>query len=720
MSWAAAPRCPTFMQKAGFGYKMSAEKAYSTDSNILGATHEAKDLEQLSSSIRIVAPIMGTAFWRDDVDVRREEVTVRFEQGFPVALNGREFPDPVELLLEANRIGGRHGLGMSDQIENRIIEAKSRGIYEAPGMALLFIAYERLITGIHNEDTIEQYRESGRRLGRLLYQGRWFDPQAIMLRESAQRWVASAVSGQVTIELRRGNDYSILNTESPNLTFHPERLSMEKTESAFSPRDRIGQLTMRNLDITDTRAKLMTYARSGPHHPEPGFGNAATEQWDERRGWERRGDERRRDHERRREFMSEHSAKMWSGRFREPLDPLFDHWQRSIKFDRALLQEETMASKAHARALLAAGILTEGEFVQIVDGLDGIVLRFHQQPDTSDGATPHRPEEMGSDAEDIHHFVELKLVEAIGDLGLKLHTGAAATSRSLRTCGSYVRERIGMLIAHLGAWASALVEQAKASGDAVMPSYTHLQRAEPVLVAHWLLAYVQMLLRDASRLEDCAKRLNYCPLGSGAVAGATLPLDRKIAANELGFTAPTANSMDATSDRDFVLEYLQALTVVGLHASRFAEEITLFATAEFGFVELPEAFSTGSSAMPQKKNPDLTELVRGKNGPHSRRSRDGDVAAERPAAGLQQGHAGDAGAGVRGNGHGAYYGVSAGEVYRRIEVPHGAHESSLRERIFERNGRSYVSCIQGSSLSQSAREDWKHGPLLHREGLRAG
>jgi argininosuccinate synthase len=252
-----------FMQKSGFGYKMSAEKAYSTDSNLLGATHEAKDLEQLSSSIRIVDPIMGAASWRDDVDVRREEVTVLFEEGFPVALNGREFPDPVELLLEANRIGGRHGLGMSDQIENRIIEAKSRGIYEAPGMALLFIAYERLITGIHNEDTIEQYRENGRKLGRLLYQGRWFDSQAIMLRESAQRWVASPITGQVTLELRRGNDYSILNTESPNLTFHPERLSMEKTDSAFSPRDRIGQLTMRNLDITDTRAKLMTYAHSG-------------------------------------------------------------------------------------------------------------------------------------------------------------------------------------------------------------------------------------------------------------------------------------------------------------------------------------------------------------------------------------------------------------------------------------------------------------------------
>jgi len=252
-----------FMQRSGFAYKMSAEKAYSTDSNLLGATHEAKDLEQLSSSIRIVEPIMGVASWRDDIVVRPEEVTVRFEQGFPVALNNREFRDPVELLLEANRIGGRHGLGMSDQIENRIIEAKSRGIYEAPGLALLFIAWERLITGIHNEDTIEQYRENGRKLGRLLYQGRWFDSQAIMLRESAQRWVASPITGQVTLELRRGNDYSILNTESPNLTFHPERLSMEKTDSAFSPRDRIGQLTMRNLDITDTRAKLMTYAQTG-------------------------------------------------------------------------------------------------------------------------------------------------------------------------------------------------------------------------------------------------------------------------------------------------------------------------------------------------------------------------------------------------------------------------------------------------------------------------
>ena len=252
-----------FMTAAGFDYKMSAEKAYSTDSNLLGATHEAKDLEYLNSGIRIVQPIMGVPFWREDVVIRPEEVTIRFEEGQPVALNGQTFDSPVELMLEANRIGGRHGLGMSDQIENRIIEAKSRGIYEAPGMALLYIAYERLVTGIHNEDTIEQYRINGLRLGRLLYQGRWFDPQAIMLRETAQRWVARAITGEVTLELRRGNDYSLLNTESPNLTYHPERLTMEKGESVFSPADRIGQLTMRNLDITDTRDKLAGYSRVG-------------------------------------------------------------------------------------------------------------------------------------------------------------------------------------------------------------------------------------------------------------------------------------------------------------------------------------------------------------------------------------------------------------------------------------------------------------------------
>jgi argininosuccinate synthase len=252
-----------YMSKAGFSYKMSAEKAYSTDSNILGATHEAKDLEHLNKGVTIVDPIMGVAFWKESVAVEPEVVTIRFEEGHPIAINGTTYRTALEMFTEANRIGGRHGLGMCDQIENRIIEAKSRGIYEAPGLALLFIAYERLITGIHNEDTIEQYRNDGRRLGRLLYQGRWFDSQSLMLRESAQRWIARAVTGEVTLELRRGNDYSILDTTSPNLTYKPERLTMEKGEAFFSPQDRIGQLTMRNLDITDTREKLMIYTRTG-------------------------------------------------------------------------------------------------------------------------------------------------------------------------------------------------------------------------------------------------------------------------------------------------------------------------------------------------------------------------------------------------------------------------------------------------------------------------
>ncbi len=252
-----------YLRGAGLDYKMSVEKAYSTDSNLLGATHEAKDLEFLDRGIDIVQPIMGVAFWRDEVAVARETVRVRFEAGRPVALNGDSFADDLGLFMEANRIGGRHGLGMSDQIENRIIEAKSRGIYEAPGMALLHIAYERLATAIHNEDTLEQYRANGRRIGRLLYQGRWFDPQCLMLRESAQRWVARAITGEVTLELRRGNDWSIIDTTGPHLAYHPERLTMEKGEGLFTPQDRIGQLTMRNMDIADTREKLGVYTDAG-------------------------------------------------------------------------------------------------------------------------------------------------------------------------------------------------------------------------------------------------------------------------------------------------------------------------------------------------------------------------------------------------------------------------------------------------------------------------
>jgi argininosuccinate lyase len=294
---------------------------------------------------------------------------------------------------------------------------------------------------------------------------------------------------------------------------------------------------------------------------------------------------------------------MWSGRFREPLDPDFEQWQRSLVFDWQLLPQEIAASKAHARTIAAAGILSTAELEQIVGALDAIRDEYEQRP----------PSDIyGTHAEDIHHFVEMELVKRIADLGFKLHTGRSRNEQIATDLRLFVREECSTIAGHLAEWVRSLIAQATAAGDAVMPAYTHLQRAEPVLVAHWLQAYGEMLLRDMSRLGDLSRRLNYCPLGSGAVAGATLKLDRTIAARELGFLAPTANSVDATSDRDFALEFLQALTLVALHASRFAEEITLYATAEFGFVELPEAFSTGSSAMPQKKNPDLTELVRAK------------------------------------------------------------------------------------------------------------
>ena len=322
------------------------------------------------------------------------------------------------------------------------------------------------------------------------------------------------------------------------------------------------------------------------------------------------------------------SGKMWSGRFREPLDPAFESWQRSLTFDYRLLSQEITASKAHAHAIAAAGILSQDELEKTLRGLDAIIPRTRKRAESlyskeyreaiaEPGASfilSSAPAILVSKAEDIHHYVELELTAQIGDLALKLHTGRSRNEQIATDLRLYVRRQIELVIEGIATWAQALFEQADVAGEAVMPSYTHLQRAEPVLVAHWLLAYVEMALRDASRLKDCAERLNFCPLGSGAIAGATLALDRNIASRELSFNAPTANSIDATSDRDFVLEYLQALTFLFLHLSRFAEEITLFATAEYGFVTLPEPFSTGSSAMPQKKNPDMTELLRAKVG----------------------------------------------------------------------------------------------------------
>ena len=300
--------------------------------------------------------------------------------------------------------------------------------------------------------------------------------------------------------------------------------------------------------------------------------------------------------------MSDQPTKMWSGRFREPLNRAFESWQRSFPFDFRLYKVEVRASIAHARAIAAAGILTPDELTQTIAGLESVAaLTLHP------AALPEEPE-------DVHHFVELALTQAIGPLALKLHTGRSRNEQIATDMRLFVRDAIDEILAGLKQWQLALVTLAERSADQVMPSYTHLQRAEPVTVAHWLLAYVAMLERDVSRYQDARARMNLCPLGSGAIAGATLALDRTIAAEALGFSAPTPNSMDATSDRDFMLDFTQACSTLGLHISRFAEELTLHATAEFGFLDLPEAFSTGSSAMPQKKNPDLTELIRGKAG----------------------------------------------------------------------------------------------------------
>ena len=297
---------------------------------------------------------------------------------------------------------------------------------------------------------------------------------------------------------------------------------------------------------------------------------------------------------------------MWSGRFREPVNPAFERWQASFGFDVVLLPQEVAASKAHAKVLAAAGILNTDELGQMLRGLDEVGTLMKQAPAALVASAPN--------AEDIHHFVELELTKRIGDLALKLHTGRSRNEQIATDMRLFVRQAIDDAIAGLREWARALVATAERAGEAVIPSYTHLQRAEPVLVAHWLLAYVSMIERDMSRLADARTRMNFCPLGSGAVAGATLALDRTIAAKELEFDSPTPNSMDATSDRDFMLDFTQAAATLGLHISRFAEEITLYSSAEFGFVDLPEGFATGSSAMPQKKNPDFTELIRGKSG----------------------------------------------------------------------------------------------------------
>src|SRR5712671_30918 len=294
--------------------------------------------------------------------------------------------------------------------------------------------------------------------------------------------------------------------------------------------------------------------------------------------------------------------KMWSGRFRQPLDPEFEKWQRSFPYDCRLLPFELAASRAHANALKNAGVLSAAELSEILKGLETIGQRAQSSAEFLDD----------NEAEDVHHFVEKKLAGLIGDVGYKLHTGRSRNEQIATDLRLFVRQSIDALQSLIGDWVEAILVRAESAGNAAMPAYTHLQPAEPVLVAHWLLAYLEMFLRDVSRLADCRRRANLCPLGSGAVAGATLAIDRQAMAAELGFDGPTANSIDATSDRDFAIEFVDALSLVALHLSRWAEEMILFSTPAYGFVELPEPYSTGSSAMPQKKNPDLLELVRGK------------------------------------------------------------------------------------------------------------
>ena len=296
--------------------------------------------------------------------------------------------------------------------------------------------------------------------------------------------------------------------------------------------------------------------------------------------------------------------KMWSGRFRQALDPQFEHWQRSFDFDRRLLTCELAASGAHARALKNAGVLSAAELISILEGLQQI----------GEMAAASKGPVQDDEAEDVHHFVEKQLVVRIGDVGYKLHSGRSRNEQIATDLRLYVRAAIDELRKGQAELCGAFIDRAEQAGGTTMPAYTHLQHAEPVLLGHWLLAYVEMFLRDADRLADCRKRLNVSPLGSGAVAGATLPLDRNFLADELDFTGPTTNSIDATSDRDFILEFVNALSLLSLHLSRWAEEMIIFSTQEFGFVHLPEAYSTGSSAMPQKKNPDLLELLRGKTG----------------------------------------------------------------------------------------------------------
>ena len=540
--------------------------------------------------------------------------------------------------MEANAVGGRHGLGMSDQIENRIIEAKSRGIYEAPGMALLFIAYERLVNAIHNEDTVASYHDQGRRLGRLLYEGRWLDPQGLMLRESLQRWVGSAITGSVTLRLRRGNDYTIVDTTGPELSYHPEKLSMERVaEAAFGPGDRIGQLTMRNLDIADTRSKLELYAGLGQLDTEHTLvgtlrpGQAGGHRRPTGRSTSTRSSSKPSSRPAR--------ARPWTP---GPTDPMSENHSAETTPPRAPLPGHPAATPLWG-GRFASGPSPEMAALSVSTHFDWVLapVRHRRFEGARQGAACGRPAQPPRAVRDAvgarrsragrRGRAAFAPVPADEDVHSALERGSARPGRRgarREAPGRPLPQRPGRdAVPDVPAGPGPVGGQAghrpaRRAGrpgcspipDAAMPGRTHFQHAQPVLLAHHLAAHAQALVRDVDRIRDWDRRAAVSPYGSGALAGSSLGLDPAAVAAELGFTSASENSIDGTASRDFAAELAFVLAMLAVDISRWAEEVIIFTTAEFGYARLDDAFATGSSIMPQKKNPDIAELARGKTG----------------------------------------------------------------------------------------------------------
>ncbi len=582
-------------------YRDSKEKAYSTDANIWGATHEAKTLEHLDVSLETVEPIMGVRFWDPLVEIAPEDVTIRFDRGRPVAVNGTSYDDPVALVQEVNEIGGRHGLGMSDQIENRIIEAKSRGIYEAPGMALLWIGYERLVNAIHNEDTIASYHAEGRRLGRLLYEGRWLDPQALMLREAdaALDRLPRDRRGHAAAAARRG----LLDpaTEGPALLLPPRqavdgahratRRSARPTGSASSrcatstsptrgrsssttPRSRSTRARSSSSTARSTASSSPAAPTASPATPPPRTSPASSSTTP--RSSPAPTDPRppgatpaRKAHV---TDEGTHSGALWGGRFAGGPSDALAALSRSTHFDWRLVPYDLAGSRAHARVLHRAGLLSDEQRDGLIAGLDRLGERYDAgdlHPDPAD--------------EDVHGALERLLLDEVGaDLGGRLRAGRSRNDQVATMFKTFLRDHARTIAVLLLDLVDTLADQAEKHLGAVMPGRTHLQHAQPVLLSHHLLAHAWPLLRDVERLRDWDARVAAdSPYGAGALAGSSLGLDPEQVAHELGFTGSSANSIDASAARDFVAEFAFVAAMVGVDVSRQAEEVIIWATAEF-------------------------------------------------------------------------------------------------------------------------------------------